>query len=112
LAPALYIFQMSDALVPAIQDPFTPPQNSFAVSGLKDLRAAIAGRMVDLRHQMDRLQSDLVHVDGAPRLYELEPSEVPTKGRMAVRSAYFGRNELSRRCRDMLRDRAPFERKT
>jgi len=34
---------------------FDPPQNAFTVSGLKDLRAAIAGRMVDLRRELDRL---------------------------------------------------------
>jgi hypothetical protein len=96
---------MSDALSPTVPDLFNPPQNSFTVSGLKDLRAAIAGRMVDLRRELDRLQSDLVHVDGVLRLYGLEPAEIPTKGRMPVRSAYFGRNELSRRCRDMLREK-------
>jgi hypothetical protein len=96
---------MSDVLTPTVPDLFNPPQNSFTVSGLKDLRAAIAGRMVDLRRELDKLQSDLVHVDGVLRLYGLEPSEVPTKGRMPVRSAYFGRNELSRRCRDMLREK-------
>lgn len=61
--------------------------------------------MVDLRRELDRLQATLVHVDGVLKLYGLEPAEIPTKGRMPVRSAYFGRNELSRRCRDMLRER-------
>jgi hypothetical protein len=96
---------MSDALPLTVPDLFTPPENSFTISGLKDLRAAIAGRMVDLRRELDKLQADLVHVDAVLRLYGLEPSEVPTKGRMPVRSAYFGRNELSRRCRDMLREK-------
>jgi len=88
-----------------MNDGFVPPENSFAVSALKELRSSIAGRLVDLRRELDRLQAHLVHVDGVLRLYGLEPSEVPTKGRMPVRSAYFGRNELSRRCRDMLREK-------
>ncbi|HTT83380.1 MAG TPA: hypothetical protein VMF67_07855 [Rhizomicrobium sp.] len=96
---------MSDVLSQKIQTTFEPPENSFTVSGLKELRAAIAGRLVDLRRELDRLQAELVHVDGVLRLYGLEPAEVPTKGRMPVRSAYFGRNELSRRCRDLLHEK-------
>jgi len=79
--------------------------NTFVISGLKEQRSAIAGRMVDLRRELDKLQADLVHVDAVLRLYGEEPSEIPTKGRMPVRSAYFGRNEMSRRCRDMLREK-------
>jgi hypothetical protein len=79
--------------------------NTYVVSGLKAQRSAIAGRMVDLRRELDKLQADLVHVDAVLRLYGEEPSEIPTKGRMPVRSAYFGRNEISRRCRDMLREK-------
>src|SRR5580704_7354874 len=96
---------MSDPLAPTIPDLFTPPENAFTISGLRELRSAIAGRLVDLRREQDRLQASLVHVDGVLRLYGLEPAEIPTKGRMPVRSAYFGRNELSRRCRDMLREK-------
>lgn len=79
--------------------------NSFVVSGLKEERSRIAGRIVDMRREVDRLQADLVHVDAVLRLYGVEPAEIPTKGRVPVRSTYFGRNELSRRCRDMLRER-------
>lgn len=75
------------------------------VSGLKQKRSAVAGRMVDIRRELDRLQGDLAALDSVLRLYDVEPSEIPTKGRMPVRSAYFGRNEITRRCRDMLRER-------
>jgi hypothetical protein len=88
-----------------MSEQFTPQENSFAVSALRELRASIAGRMVDLRRELDKLHADLVHVDGVLRLYGLEPAEIPTKGRMPVRSQYFGRNEMSRRCRDMLREK-------
>lgn len=79
--------------------------NTYVISGLREKRSAMAGRLVDLRRELDRLQADLVHVDAVLRLYGLEPSEIPTKGRMPVRSAYFGRNEISRRCRDLLREK-------
>ena len=80
-------------------------QNTYVISGLRDKRAAVAGRIVDLRREMDKLQADLLHLDAVLKLYGLEPGEIPNKGRMPVRSAYFGRNEISRRCRDMLREK-------
>lgn len=79
--------------------------DSFIISGLKEKRSAVAGQIVDLRREMDRLQADLFHIDHVLRLYGQEPSEIPTKGRMPKRSSYFGRNEISRRCYDMLRER-------
>jgi hypothetical protein len=79
--------------------------NTFVISGLQSMRSAMAGRMVDLRRELDKLQADLVHVDAVLRLHGLEPAEIPNKGRMPVRSTYFGRNEMSRRCRDMLREK-------
>lgn len=79
--------------------------DTYIISGLKERRSAITGQIADLYKQLDKLQADLVHVDGVLALYGLEPSEIPTKGRMPARSTYFGRNEISRRCRDMLREK-------
>lgn len=79
--------------------------DTFLLSGLKEKRSAIVGQIADLYQQIDKLQAALVHVDGVLQLYGLEPSEIPTKGRMPVRSTYFGRNEISRRCREMLRQK-------
>ncbi|HEV2561188.1 MAG TPA: hypothetical protein VGT78_03515 [Rhizomicrobium sp.] len=75
------------------------------ISGLQARRSAVTGQIADLYKQLDKLQADLVHIDGVLALYGLEPSEIPTKGRMPARSTYFGRNEISRRCRDMLREK-------
>jgi hypothetical protein len=79
--------------------------DTFVISGLKEKRAAMAGRIVDLRREANKLQAELVHLDAVLRLYGLAPAEIPNKGRMPVRSAYFGRNELSERCRDMIREK-------
>src|ERR1700677_4679887 len=79
--------------------------DTYVISGLRERRSAVAGRIVDLRREVDKLQADLLHLDAVLKLYGLEPAEIPNKGRMPVRSTYFGRNEISRRCRDMLRDR-------
>jgi hypothetical protein len=75
------------------------------VPGLKRKRAAIAGQIVDLRRQIDRLLSDLFHVDQVLKLYGEEPGDIPTKGRMPKRGTYFGRNEITRRCFDVLREK-------
>lgn len=79
--------------------------DTFLISGLREKRSAVAGQIVDMRRQVDKFQADLVHIDAVLRIYGLEPEEIPTKGRMPVRSTYFGRNELSRRCRDALREK-------
>jgi hypothetical protein len=79
--------------------------DTYVISGLRGKRASVAGRIVDMRREMDKLQADLLHLDAVLKLYGLEPAEIPNKGRMPVRSAYFGRNEISRRCRDMLREK-------
>ena len=47
----------------------------------------------------------MFHVDAVLRLFGLLPEEIPTKGRIPKRSTYFGRNEITRRCYDMLRER-------
>lgn len=77
---------------------------TFVISGLKEKRSAVAGRIVDMRRELDNLQADLVHIDSVLRLYDIEPEEIPTEGRMPVRSAYVGRYEISRRCRDLIRE--------
>ncbi len=78
---------------------------TFVISGLKEKRSAVAGQIIDLRQQVDRLLADLFHIDAVLKLYGLEPDEIPTKGRMPKRSAYFSRGEVSKRCYDLLRER-------
>lgn len=79
--------------------------DTFIISGLKEKRSSIAGQIVDLKREIDKLQADLFHVDSVLKLYGVEPEEIPTKGRMPKRSAYFGRNEITRRCYEMLREK-------
>jgi hypothetical protein len=79
--------------------------DTFIISGLREKRSAVAGRIVDLRREVETLKADLFHIDAVLRLYDVEPEEIPTKGRVSSRSVYFARNEVSRRCRDMLRER-------
>jgi hypothetical protein len=78
--------------------------DTFIISGLREKRSAVAGRIVDLRRDIDQLQADLFHLDHVLKLYGEEPENIPTKGRKPVRSAFFGRNEISRRCYDLIRE--------
>ena len=82
--------------------------DTFIISGLRERRATVAGQIVDTRRQLEqqlsKLQADLFHVDAVLKLYGVEPADIPAKGRVGKLSAYFGRTELSRRCRDALRE--------
>ncbi len=77
--------------------------DTFIISGLREKRSSVAGRIVELRREAEQLQADLFHIDAVLRLYEVEPADISTKGRVPIRSAYFGRNEISRRIYDALR---------
>ena len=78
--------------------------DTFIISGLKEKRSAVAGQIVDLRREIDKLQADLYHIDYVLKIYGIEPDEIPTKGRMPKRSTYFGRNEITRRCYELFRE--------
>lgn len=77
--------------------------DTFIISGLREKRSSVAGRIVELRREAEQLEADLFHIDAVLRLYEVEPADIPTKGRVPVRSTYFGRNEITRRIYEVLR---------
>jgi len=77
--------------------------DTFIISGLRDKRSAVAGQIIELRRQAEQLEADLFHIDAVLRLYEVEPSDIPTKGRVPKRSAYFARKEITQRIYDALR---------
>lgn len=80
--------------------------DTFVKSGLRKKRADIARQIIEARRQIDKLQTDLFHVDTVLRLFGEDPGDIPLKGRIGKLSPYFGRAEMSRRCRDALRERA------
>jgi len=79
--------------------------DTYVISGLRERRAELARQIVDAQHALDLLRGDLIHIDAVLRLYGVEAGDIPMKGRVSIRSAYFDRNEISRRVRDMLRER-------
>jgi hypothetical protein len=62
-------------------------------------------RIARLERQLDQHRADLSHVDGVLRLFEPhhDPEAIKPK-RTYKRTRYFGRGELSRLCRESLRD--------
>ena len=77
--------------------------DTFIISGLREKRSSVAGRVIDLRREADQLEADLFHIDAVLRLYEVEPAAIPTKGRVPKRSPYFLRTEITRRLYGALR---------
>jgi hypothetical protein len=77
--------------------------DAFIISGLREKRSSVAGRTVELRCEADRLEADLFHIDAVLRLYDVDPGEIPTKGRVPSRSPNFNRKEVTRRIYDALR---------
>jgi len=78
--------------------------DTFIISGLREKRSSIAGKVIELRREADQLKADLFHVDAVLRLLDVDPGQVPTKGRVPKRSPYFNRNEITRRIYDALRN--------
>jgi hypothetical protein len=76
------------------------------VSALREKRAKVAGCIARLERQLDQHRADLSHIDGVLRLFEpdRDPEAIKPKRTYAKRTRYFARNELSRLCRESLRD--------
>ena len=77
------------------------------VSALITKRAELAGIIAELERQLAQCRADLTHIDGALRLFgsSIDPESIRPKRRYR-RTRYFGRNELSRLCLDVLREAA------
>jgi hypothetical protein len=75
------------------------------ISALRERRAKVAGCIARLERQLDQHRADLSHIDGVLRLFEpdRDPEAIKPK-RTYKRTRYFGRGELSRLCRENLRD--------
>src|ERR1700733_12936833 len=78
--------------------------DTFVISGLRAKRADLARQIIETKAQVEKLHADLFHVDTVLRIYGEDPEDIPLKGRAGKLSPYFGRTEMSRRCRDALRE--------
>ena len=80
--------------------------DTHVISALREKRARVAGCIARLERQLDQHRADLSHIDGVLRLFEpdRDPEAIKPKRTYARRTRYFARNELSRLCRESLRD--------
>jgi hypothetical protein len=80
--------------------------DSHVISALREKRAKVSGCIARLERQLDQYRVDLSRIDGVRRLFEPDRDleAIKPKCTCAERTRYFARNELSRLCRESLRD--------
>jgi hypothetical protein len=80
--------------------------DSHVISALREKRAKVSGCIARLERQLDQHRADLSHIDGVLRLFEPDRDleAIKPKRTCAERTRYLARNELSRLCRESLRD--------
>jgi hypothetical protein len=80
--------------------------DSHVISALREKRALVAGLIEKLERKLEQHRADLTHIDGVLRLFQPDrnPGDIKPKRTYARRTRYFGKNELSRLCREALRD--------
>ena len=80
--------------------------DSHVISALREKRAKVSGCIARLERQLDQHRADLSHIDGVLRLFEPDRDleAIKPKRPCAKRTRYLARNELSRLCRESLRD--------
>jgi hypothetical protein len=78
----------------------------FFIDALIRKRSEILASITDLERQANQLCADLAHIDATLRMLDpdLEIETLPVRGPRPKRSKYFAHGEISRRCREALRD--------
>ena len=85
-----------------------PDEQPIAVSALRNMRSKIAGEIEMHSREIDRLRSELVHLDATMQLFdpETDPSDVPALRRYPRRTEWFARGEVTQRIYETLREEA------
>jgi hypothetical protein len=75
-----------------------PPFSPVAVNALRNKRADLAGQIEMHSREVDRLRSELVHLDATLRLFDpyVIPDQIASRKRWPRRTDYFARGELTR----------------
>jgi hypothetical protein len=83
-----------------------PPFSPVAVNALRSKRADLAGQIEMHNREVDRLRSELVHLDATLRLFDpyVIPDEIASRKRWPRRTDYFARGELTRLVFEALRE--------
>lgn len=83
-----------------------PNEQPIAVNALRIRRARITGEIEMHNREIDRLRTELIHLDATLRLFdpETDPNDVPALHRYPKRTEWFARGEVTRRVYESLRD--------
>jgi len=83
-----------------------PPFSPVAVNALRNKRADIAGQIEMHSREIDRLRSELVHLDATLRLFDpfSVPEDILPRQRWPRRTDYFAKGELTRLVYEAIRD--------
>lgn len=83
-----------------------PPFSPVAVNALRNKRADIAGQIEMHSREIDRLRSELVHLDATLRLFDpfALPEDIASRKRWPRRTDYFAKGELTRLVYEAMRD--------
>src|SRR5580658_2128412 len=83
-----------------------PEEQPVAVNALRNMRSRIAGEIEMHSREIDRLRSELVHIDATMRLFDpaTDPDDVPALRRYPRRTEWFARGEVTQRVYEAFRD--------
>lgn len=83
-----------------------PDEQPIAVNALRTKRAQITGQIAMYEREIDRLRSELVHLDATMRLFDpaTNPADIEPLQRFPRRTEYFARGEVTKRIYDALRE--------
>jgi hypothetical protein len=75
-----------------------PPFSPVAINALRNKRADVAGQIEMHAREIDRLRSELVHLDATLRLFDPQsiPEDIESRKRWPRRTDYFAKGELTR----------------
>src|SRR5579871_4360793 len=87
-------------------DPSQASEHAVTVAALLRKRADIAFDIGKAKKAVERLRTDLVHIDAVLRMFrpDLDLAALPARLRRPVKCAYFKRGELTQRIYDAVRD--------
>jgi hypothetical protein len=77
-----------------------------AINALRDKRAELAGLVIHHQREIERLRSNLAHLDAVLHLFapEIKPDHILPKYHRPRRSEYLVHGEVRRRCLDAMRE--------
>ncbi len=76
------------------------------IHALIEKRSELSGAILELEQRSKQARADLLHIDATLRLFDpdIRPQAIRTKHPTPQRLSYFEAGEMSRTCREVIRD--------